>query len=227
MATLVEMFTEIANAIRNKTGETGLIKATDFQTKINGVTTLSEGTKDATATAEDVTIGKTTYSKGVKLEGTYVHPTALIVAGQSVPIVECDATGVAPELDATVNDVREGKKAMTNQGVLTGEKVIPSYHTSEGKALIMSGETFSIPLPSNDKYDYTAIQIIICPFNTSAKQSVSAEKVGIEDKVYNVNTTTAVSSITKDAVNKSINLGITNSSESTYMIRYFTYKEIK
>ena len=144
-----------------------------------------------------------------------------------------EITGVVTEQEqiftATDNDVREGMVYAGDSGVSTGTKNIPAYHTTEGIKIITSGETFSITLNdvSNlNRYDYTKLQAIICPYNTSLSTSVSAEQVVIEDKVYTVQTTVAIADITKNESSKSIELGITNNSSKKYIIRYFTYKEI-
>lgn len=127
--------------------------------------------------------------------------------------------------DATDNDVREGKVYASDEGVSTGTKNIPSYHTTEGWKLIPNGSEFSIPFTDN-RHEYTKFQAIICAWNTSLSDSVAAEKVAIENSVYSVLSTTAESAITVTNGPNSINLGITNSSGSPYLLRYFTYKEV-
>lgn len=127
---------------------------------------------------------------------------------------------------ATANDIRLGTVAASAEGVVEGTKDIPAYHTTESICLIMPGESFTIPLSSMDKYAYTKLQAIICPFNTSLTDSVAAEKISVEDNVYPVQSTEPLSVVEKDNENKSINLGITNDTDLTYLIRYFTYKEI-
>lgn len=139
-------------------------------------------------------------------------------------------TGVVTDkltvFDATPNDVREGKTFASDEGVKVGEKIIPAYHTTEAARYIPNGSEFTIPLSGLDKYNYTKLQVIICAFNTTLDNSVSAEKVVILDKVYDVGSTTEIASVTKDSSNKQINLGITNNSGHPCVIRIFTYKEI-
>lgn len=142
-----------------------------------------------------------------------------------------EAVGVVVDeltvFDATANDIREGTTAATADGVTAGTKVIPSYHTSEGYRFIPKGKEFSLPtLVSLGRYDFTKFQAIICPFNGSIAKSVAAEKVAIDEGVYAVNSSDLLSSVIKDSETKSINLGIINESESLYLLRYFTYKEI-
>lgn len=127
-------------------------------------------------------------------------------------------------IDAETNDVREGKKFVSDAGVKTGEKFIPSYHTIEGYRLIPNGSIFA--LPTNTHYDYTKLQVIICPYNSSPSDSVSAEKVVINDNVYDVLTTESISVVNKDEANLRIDLGITNDAGKPYYVRYFMYKEI-
>lgn len=180
-----------------------------------------------TATEETVVSGYTFYSEDKTLKtGTYEKPTQLLVGNDVVYLVET-GDGSTPEITATSNDIRAGLTAVTNDGLTLGTKNIPSYETNEGKRLITAGSAFNIPLSTNDCYDYTSLQCIICPMNTSATNSVSAEKVVIENAVYPVQSTTPESNVTKDSTNKVISLGITNNTSNTYVLRYFTYKEIE
>ena len=123
------------------------------------------------------------------------------------------------------NDVREGLVYASDSGVSTGTKVIPSYFTREGNRVILNNSQFIIPIV---EYDYTKLQVIICPFNTTINDSVAAEKVVINDSVYSVLSTEVVSTVTKEPNGSSgvINLGITNQTGKPCLLRYFTYKEI-
>lgn len=130
--------------------------------------------------------------------------------------------------DATENDIREGKVAATEKGVVTGQKVIPAYHTTQGFVEIPSGSRFEITsLIDLNAYDYTKLQVVICEFNTSLSDSVSTNKVVINDNVYQVQSTDSISTVIKNSDEKSIDLGITNETGKLQIIRYFTYKEIE
>lgn len=161
----------------------------------------------------------------VQKAADYIPKTYVLVdeAGNEVVATMFDETKI---FDATENDVREGKVFATEAGVKTGTKVIPSYHTSEGYRFIPAGTDIIISLPILDCYDFTKLQAMICPYTSSISASVCVEKVVIESGVYPVQSVTAVATVTKDAKNKSINIGIKNDSDVLYLIRYFTYKEI-
>lgn len=156
---------------------------------------------------------------GASLAQTYILQDS---DGNEIPAVLVESETV---FDATANDIREGKTAATDIGVVVGEKFIPPYYTSVGCRLIQSGSEFSIPLPKLDAYNYTSLQCIICPHNNSISDSVSAERVVIDNNVYSVNSAIVISAVTKDADEKSVKLGIVNDSGVPYIIRYFTYKE--
>lgn len=125
--------------------------------------------------------------------------------------------------DATDNDVREGKVYASDEGVSTGTKIIPSYHTHEGNKVIMPGKQFTI---SSQNYDYTKLQAIVCSYNTTLSDSVSAEQVAINDNIYSVQSTTVISTVVKDHNEKLIDFGITNNSDKPQIVRFFYVKEI-
>ena len=127
--------------------------------------------------------------------------------------------------DATVNDVRTGKKFATNSGYAVGMKDIPAYRTQQGIVGIKPGESYSIELSDHSQYDYTKLQCLISKFNTSFDDSTAVDKVVIGDNVYPVNSTTALATVTKDDATKSIKLNITNDANTVYLLRYFTYRE--
>lgn len=128
-----------------------------------------------------------------------------------------------PILTATPNDIRIGTTAVTSDGIVEGEKEIPSYFVNEGYRLITNGSKYTIPIAD---YDFKKLQVLICKFNTSLTNSVSTEKVAIDGAVYNVSSTVKVAGVSKDVVGPKIDLGITNDSGSTYVIRYFMYREV-
>lgn len=141
--------------------------------------------------------------------------------GNEYPAVYVDSDTVCT---ATANDIRKGSVAITPEGVIEGTKEIPAYHTTEGYALVIAGKDFSIPI-KDDRCDYTKLQALLCAYNTSPSKSVSTDRVVIGDSVYAVNSTEAISTVTINAEKATIELNITNDSDTIYIIRYFTYKE--
>lgn len=123
---------------------------------------------------------------------------------------------------ATENDIRAGSVAATAKGVVTGTKEIPSYNTSEGVKAVPVGSVFKVYIPN---YDYTKLQAIFCMFNTSLTDSVSADRVVINDNVYPVESIVSEASVSVNDVD-GINFGVMNNSTRPYLIRYFSYKEI-
>ena len=127
--------------------------------------------------------------------------------------------------DATENDVRKGMTFASNSGVKVGTKDIPAYRTKQGVVGIKPNESFSILLKDYTQYDYTKLQCLISKFNTSIDDSVSVDRVVIEDNVYTVNSTEVLSTVTKDATTGSIKLNIINDTNNNYLLRYFTFRE--
>ena len=50
--------------------------------------------------------------------------------------------------------------------------------------------------------------------------------IAINNEVYVVNSTEAIATVIKDGESRQIDLGITNDSDKSYVLRYFTYKEV-
>lgn len=154
---------------------------------------------------------------GIGLERTYI-------------LVDDDGNEYAATLvdtetvfDATENDIRLGKVAATQAGVTEGTKEIPPYYTVEGYRVVTNGAHFVLPVKY---YEYTKLQAIFCPFNTTMVDSVAAEKVALYDRVYPVRSTEAESDVSIDTENAWIDFGFSNDSGGIYLIRYILYKEI-
>lgn len=125
-----------------------------------------------------------------------------------------------------ITDIREGKVAATDAGVVTGAKDIPAYRTEQGAYMIFDGDEFMLDdMQEYNQYDYTQLQCIIAPFNTTPEDSVASDKIVLNNNVYLTNSATPFASVTKDLENKLIKLNITNNSGNDYIIHYFTYRE--
>ena len=150
--------------------------------------------------------------------------------GKTLRFVDEDGTEVIGVItdkeqifNATDNDVREGIVYASDAGVSTGTKVIPAYHSHEGYAIVRPGKQFTF---GGKDYDYTKLQALICEFNNNLNDSVSTEKVVIDDNVYEVQSVLSLAEVIKDSENNRINLGITNETTNSQVVRFFYYKEI-
>ena len=202
-----------------------------------GTIFVDTDTKKQYQCTADISISPTLISERVTKYGVWKNlvnsGTVTEIAPKTMVLEDADGNRVVAvlvdqEVDftATANDIRKGMVAATDDGITVGEKFIPTYLTSEGIKKVMPGKEFSIRLPDNDLYDYTRFQALICPYNTSILDSVSCEKVVINDNLYDVLSTDSIQKIFTNSEEQSIELGITNTSDLPYLIRYFTYKEV-
>lgn len=128
-------------------------------------------------------------------------------------------------LTATANDIRLNTSAITNEGYTEGKKDIPVYHTTRGAVAVRPNGEFKITsLKDKDRYDYTELQCLIAPWNTSIEDSVAVDKSVLYDAVYQAGSTEKLADVIKDVANKVIDLGIANGS-TPYVIQYMTCKE--
>lgn len=190
---LTDKLKAIADAIRGKTGKSALLTLDEMPVEISQI----DGSYDDTQ--------------------TYI---LVDESGNEVPAVLVDEE---VDLTATPNDIRLGAVAVTDDGVVTGEKEIPSYNTIEGYKLIPAGSPIQITNIVN--CEYTKLLLVVCAWNTKMSDSVCTEKVVINDNVYEVRSAESISVVIVDPENEIIDLGITNESESPCVIRYITYKE--
>lgn len=142
--------------------------------------------------------------------------------GNEIPAVLVDEP-VMLTANATT-DIRKGMTAVTDEGVVTGEKEIPAYNTKQGRRLIKPGQTLAIPFYS-DECQYTKLQVIVCAYNKSVTASVAARLIVIDDKLYEVNSTTELATVSVNLEEQSIDLGISNEGQDSLVILYMTIKE--
>lgn len=185
------------------------------------LTSIANSIREKTGTSDLLTLEE--MKAGVDYMPSSADDNTFILVDENGNEIPAVLTKNEVDLTATTNDIREGVVAVTDDGVVTGEKEIPSYHTDEGYRIIRNGSPFILP---HEYCDYTKLQIIICAYNTTLTNSVAASKVVIYDGVYNVGSTELVATVVKDIENGKIDLGITNKSGGTCILRYFMYKEI-
>ena len=179
---------------------------------------------DGMGNREEVDAVKAQIAAYIEREGYEKAPATYILVdedGNEVPAVLVDEK---VDLSATANDIRLGTTAVTAEGVTSGEKEIPAYHTEQGRQLVEPGESLDI-LMYSDRCQYTGLNVIVCAYSGAADTSVSAEMVVINDKLYPAGSVEALSEVTVDTENQSIKLGIVNTGETPLLVRYMTYKE--
>ena len=125
---------------------------------------------------------------------------------------------------ATPNDIRKGYTAITAEGPVVGEKEIPNYRAQEGSVIVRIGKNLDIRLYS-DMCEYTTLQAIICNLADPIENSVSAQKVVLDNNVYNVNSTNSLSVVTVKSDTQTIKLGLINDTDENVTIRYMIIKE--
>lgn len=125
---------------------------------------------------------------------------------------------------AEADDIRLGKVAANQNGVVEGTKEIPTYRAEDGYVTVKPGKSMDITMFS-DMCQYSTLQVIVCGYNTSVTDSVSAEKVVIKGKVYNVGSTAVLSEVSVDSTAQSIKLGLTNTSDYSVVLRFMIIKE--
>lgn len=169
--------------------------------------------------------GKLTLDQMVQnVDGLDVMPETVILVDEDGVEIPAVFTDEVVNITATPNDIRLGTTAITNAGIVEGEKVIPSYVTAEGFKLIPSGSNFVLRL-SNGAHAYTKMQAIFCPFNISLSESVGADRVTINGKVYPVRSVIADAEVTVSEPDV-VDFGVVNTTDVPCLIRYFTYKEV-
>lgn len=129
-------------------------------------------------------------------------------------VLEGVVTDDAPVVDATAQDIRYGKTAITEYGVTVGK--YKAQRAMSSSLLVKPGDACVIQF-DDDMYDYAAFQCAITASGAIKYASINNKIVSVDGA--------EISTITKDVNTKSINLNFTNDSEDTYEILYTTYRD--
>ena len=139
--------TAIGDAIRAKTGSTEGILPADMPAQIEGISTGTD-TSDATASADEIFAGETSYGADGKVTGTFtidselteqndlISQIASLVASKANPQGGTDTS----DATATAEDILSGKTAYAK-----GEKITGTIVTKSSSNLTASGATVTVP----------------------------------------------------------------------------------
>lgn len=157
--------------------------------------------------------------------GGFGMPKTFVIIDENENEITGVVVGEEVKFTATDKQVADGYVYAGESGISTGSREFLAYRTTQSNYLVLPGESFSILLDKNDKWNYTKFHCIIAKFNTTIDDSVYTDRIAIGDNVYAVNSTEPLATITKNADTKSIDLNITNNTDDLYIIYYTTYKE--
>lgn len=157
------------------------------------------------------------------VSGGFGMPKTIELTDENGYTVVGAVTGSKVVLTAKPSDVKVGKIAATDEGITEGTDT-KMYRTLTGVQYIPANSEFNISLSDYDMYNYSELQAMTMPYDTTMEKSVAVDRAVIKDNVYNVGSNVCISNVSKNNTNKSIVFGITNG-DTPAIIRFFIYKE--
>lgn len=131
---LVSLFSDIANAIRAKTGSGGTIKADNFPSAIRSIETGTD-TSDATASASDILSGRTAYGSSGKLTGTIATKAASdVMASENTVTVPAGYYGEAVTKTVGTKKTAQTYTPGTNDQTIAAGQYLTGAQTIKGDA---------------------------------------------------------------------------------------------
>ena len=143
-----EKMTTLADAIRNKTNQTGSLSLDTMAESVENIEVGGVDTSDATAQADEIFAGETAYVDGEKITGTFTIDNELTtqddLIGQIQTALQNKATPQGgtdtSDATATAGDILNGKTAYVK-----GSKVTGTITSKTSSDLTASGATVTVP----------------------------------------------------------------------------------
>lgn len=141
--------------------------------------------------------------------------------GMEIPAVFVDNETI---FTATADDIRDGKIAANQNGIVEGTKYIPDYRAEEGIIYVKPGNPIEIGMFS-DMCEFTELQAIMYDWNSYGTSTVDLRKVVVDGYVYDVGNAEPVSKVTVDSETQTIKFGVVNDGIRPLVVRYMIIKE--
>ena len=185
--TIQELFTAVAKSIRGKLNTEDTIVADTFPAKIDSIVTLSEGTSDGTAAAENIEVGKIAYVQGAKVTGTlalvsttqttvssattnntsdsnfsfeYVNSTKRIFAANTKVVITETYANLASKASLTAAKLASGQTVLGIAGTFSGDGTATAADMISGKIAYVKGSKVTGTITDNKGTTVTKTSII-------------------------------------------------------------------